>query len=83
MHDCEHDHSIEANHDLDLHADSDLHFEAEDCFACEFDLDVYQVPEIKVFGKIPFANYEIVERPIAYVDFEGVLPRDYRGPPMS
>lgn len=79
VHDCDnHQHG-----DIEKDQDSDEHFKAEDCFVCTFDLDVYQVPEIKSFKYTPIPQERIVEAPIALIDFEGIDPAKYRGPPQS
>lgn len=45
VHDCHGDHTI--SHQDDEHDSSEAHIDQDDCFACEFDLSVSNVPSIK------------------------------------
>ena len=77
VHDCNHEHQKDRNGEISVH------YENEDCFLCEFDLDLYDNFDFTGAPFAKFTNYTIVQSTVDYsnpVDFNAF---SHRGPPTT
>ncbi len=95
VHDCEHDHSVEQHDHSEHHSheqDSDhseehhlasFESENESCFICEFDLDVFEIPVVKLESFAKFINSTLVDPEFDCTNQTDFTAYSLRGPPTA
>lgn len=84
VHDCEHQvHSLNVENHQQRNDDGMEVFNIDQnhCFICEFDLDSYQCPEIKIASFSFFYNYSFNEIILDYSEPNKFHAFSHRGPP--
>ena len=77
MHDCEHEHQ------QDNTGQTSAHFENEDCFICDFDLDLFEGFDFSAVPFTKFTNYTIVVSSVDYPNPTDFNAYTHRGPPAA
>ena len=75
VHDCDHAHQHDNN------GQTSVHFENEDCFLCEFDLDLFEGFDFIGAPFAKFTNYTVVESKFDYSNPTDFRAFSHRGPP--
>ncbi len=87
VHDCEHDHFVEHHDDSEHHSDdqnlASFETENENCFICEFDLDVFEAPEAEFASFAKFVNSTVVEPTFVCSNQTDFSAYSHRGPPTA
>ena len=83
MHNCDHQihHSEKKHHHNNEESTSDFDVDQDHCFICEFDLDVYECPEINIPSFAVFCNYTFQECTKEYSTPNELQAFSHRGPP--
>jgi hypothetical protein len=77
VHDCDHDH-----HDH-VENESGISFEQDDCFACEFDLDFFEVPSLS-YAKVQKVQFPVEDSSVNNLDYTTEFASfSHRGPPVG
>lgn len=83
IHHCEHDTTEHHDEHKDVQSGISVDNDADDCFICEFDLGLFNLPELKIPAFTKFINYTFNKPSVDYIDPTDFYAFSHRGPPTA